>query len=237
MDADQIISHLQRLGDPAKAAHAQRFFKTAPGEYGEGDRFLGIRMPVLRSQIPDCRGLPLAEIECLLHSSYHEVRMFALLVLVWQFERANAALQTKIHRLYLSNTQFINNWDLVDTSAPQIVGGYLLRRSRKLLYRLAGSDSLWERRISVLACFSFIRAGQFEDLLALSERLLHDPHELIHKAVGWMLREVGKRDSKTAERFLIQHYPSMPRVMLRYAIEQMPEPKRQAFLKGTAGHS
>ncbi len=194
-------------------------------------------MPVLRSLIPDSCDMSLVEIQSLLHSPYHEVRIFTLLVLVWQFERAKPALQTEIYRLYLRNTRYINNWDLVDCSAPQIVGGYLLQRSRKPLYRLAGSNSLWERRISVLACFSFIRAGQFEDLLALSERLLHDPHELIHKAVGWMLREVGKRDREIAERFLLQHYRSMPRVMLRYAIERMPEPKRQAFLKGTAGHS
>ncbi|MET0026546.1 MAG: DNA alkylation repair protein [Candidatus Thiodiazotropha sp.] len=232
MDANKVITTLERLADPVIAAHSQRFFKTAPGEYAEGDRFLGIRVPQIRAQVRLCRDLPLADIEALLHSPFHEARLLALLILVWRFERAKPELRTKIYHLYLNNTGCINNWDLVDSSAPQIVGGHLLDRNRKPLYRLARSSSLWERRISVLACFSFIRAGQYEDILALSEQLLGDPHELIHKALGWMLREVGKRDPEKAGQFLRQHCRSMPRVMLRYAIERLPEAQRQAYLKG-----
>ncbi len=232
MNSDKVISALERMADPAIAAHSQRYFKTAPGEYAEGDRFLGIRMPLIRAQLRQFRDLSLTEVETVLHSPYHEARLFALLILVWQFGRAKPEFRTSIYHLYLNNTGFINNWDLVDSSAPQIVGGYLQDRSRKPLYRLARSSSLWERRISVLACFSFIRAGQFTDILALSELLLGDPHELIHKALGWMLREVGKRDPEIARAFLTRFYRSMPRVMLRYAIERLPEVERQAYLKG-----
>ncbi|MET0065221.1 MAG: DNA alkylation repair protein [Candidatus Thiodiazotropha sp.] len=232
MDADKVITTLERLADPTIAAHSQRFFKTAPGEYAEGDQFLGIRVPQIRAQVRLFRELNPRDIEAVLHSPIHEARLLALLILVWRFERAKPKLRTDIYHLYLNNTGFINNWDLVDSSAPQIVGGYLFERSRKPLYNLARSKSLWERRISVLACFSFIRAGQYDDILALSEQLLTDSHELIHKAVGWMLREVGKRDPESAGQFLRRHCRSMPRVMLRYAIERLPEAQRQAYLKG-----
>lgn len=227
-----IQQRLEALGDAEKAAHAQRFFKTGPGQYGEGDLFRGIRVPVLRKLAKEYRALPLAETIRLLQSSMHEDRLLALLILVYAFTKGDAATRRAIYDQYLSHTAWINNWDLVDSSASQIVGAFLVDRSRAPLYRLARSSSLWERRIAIIATFHFIKHSQFEDTLALAEILLGDSEDLIHKAVGWMLREVGKRHLDAEEGFLNQHYRTMPRTMLRYAIERFPEPKRQGYLKG-----
>ncbi len=231
VSAVQIENSLKALGNADHAADAQRFFKTGVGEYGEGDQFLGIRVPVLRQQVKQYRGLPLEEALLLLHSPLHEVRLFALLLLVEQFQRGTAQHQADIHALYLANTQYINNWDLVDTSAPYIMGIYLHGRDKQVLYTLAVSSSLWERRIAMIATFFFIRQHQFGDALAIAKLLLADREDLIHKAVGWMLREIGKRDRAVETTFLQAHYRIMPRTMLRYAIEHFSPEERQRYLQ------
>ena len=232
-DAQAAQQRLRSLADPAVAAGSARFFKTGPGEYGEGDIFIGVKSPTLKTVAKEFKTLPLAEVECLLHSDIHEDRTLALVILVGQFTKADDATRKRIYDIYLANTCHINNWDLVDISAPQIVGGYLEDRSRKPLDRLAKSASIWERRIAVVATHWFIRHGDFADTLRIAEKLLTDGEDLIHKAVGWMLREVGKREAAVAEAFLKAHYRRMPRTMLRYAIERFPEARRQAYLKGT----
>ena len=232
MTAQEISKRLHALADPVIAAHAQRYFKTGKGEYGEGDRFLGIRVPALRVQVGQCGVVALEEIQKLLKSAFHEERLLALLLLVHRFGKGDAAEQTAIYRLYLDHTQHINNWDLVDSSAHKIVGRYLESRDRKILYRLARSASLWERRIAIIATFHFIGNNQFGDTLKLAEMLLNDEADLIHKAVGWALREIGKRDIVAEQTFLQAHYRDMPRTMLRYAIEKFPEPLRKKYLEG-----
>jgi 3-methyladenine DNA glycosylase AlkD len=230
MTAKALQARLRALGNPQDAAFLAGFFKTGPGQYGEGDAFLGVRVPVIRKVAKDFRGLPLAEVECLLHSPLHEERLAALVILVMQAAKADAKTGKQIYDLYLANTKFINNWDLVDLSAPQIVGAYLADKSRKPLYRLARSSWLWDRRISILATLAFIRSGEFDDALAIAEMLLADREDLMHKAVGWMLREVGKRDVAVLEGFLGQHCRIMPRTMLRYAVERFSETKRRAYM-------
>lgn len=222
---------LRSFGDPEVAAILARFFKTGPGQYGEGDRFIGVKVPTIRKVAKEFKDLPLGEVECLLHSEIHEERLLALVILILQFEKGDDATRKSIYDLYLANTRHINNWDLVDLSAPQIVGGYLENRSRKPLARLAKSESLWERRIAVVATHWFIRHGDYADTLRIAEKLLGDKEDLIHKAVGWMLREIGKRDVTVLEEFLERHCGVMPRTMLRYAIEQFPEKKRLGYLK------
>lgn len=226
-----VLEALKSFADKERAEHALRYFKCGPGEYGEGDRFLGIKVPEVRKLAKRFAALPLPEVEALFHSEYHEARLLALFILVKRFEKGDDVLRKTIYKLYLANTAYINNWDLVDSSAPQIVGGYLYGRERTVLFDLAGSDSLWERRIAMMATFFFIRQGEFADALAIAERLLHDTHDLIHKAVGWMLREIGNIDREVEERFLKEHYKTMPRTMLRYAIEKFPEDRRQKYLK------
>jgi len=227
-----ILKNLEALSNPGAALFAGRFFKTGPGEYGEGDLFRGIRVPVLRKFSHSLDDTPLAEVVRLLSSAYHEDRLLALLMLMRRFSQGEEAMREQIYTLYLANTRFINNWDLVDVSAEHIVGSFLLHRPRKPLYQLAGSEALWERRIAITATFHFIRRGEFNDTLTLAEKLLQDTQELIHKASGWMLREVGKRNQALLEDFLLQHYRRMPRVMLRYAIERFPEERRLDYLKG-----
>ncbi|MHB9074546.1 MAG: DNA alkylation repair protein [Desulfobaccales bacterium] len=229
----EIQGELARLGDARQAAILQRFFKTGPGEYGEGDRFRGIRVPVLRKLARKYRQLPLIEALDLLRSAFHEDRLLALFVLMDQYYQGEDAVRSNIHNLYLENTAFVNNWDLVDASAPHLVGHYLRDRDKSILSRLAASPVLWERRIAIMATFAFIKEGNFDETLRIARLLLGDPEDLIHKAVGWMLREVGKREMTLAETFLRAHYRKMPRTMLRYAIERFPETKRQAYLKGT----
>jgi 3-methyladenine DNA glycosylase AlkD len=224
---------LRSLADPKAAAILARFFKTGPGQYGEGDQFIGVKVPVTRKVAKEFRSLPINEVECLLHSEIHEERLLALVILVGQFEKGDDATRKRIYNLYLANTRHINNWDLVDLSAPQIVGGYLETRNRKPLDRQAKSASLWERRISILATYWFIRHGDFTDTIRIAEKLLGDKEDLIHKAVGWMLREVGKRDVAVLEEFLDEQCRVMPRTMLRYAIERFSEEKRRKYMDGT----
>lgn len=231
-DAQAAQQRLRSLGCPTQAAILARFFKTGPGQYGEGDRFIGVKVPPTRRVAREFKSLPLAEVECLLHSEIHEERLLALVILVGNFEKGDDAIRKRIYDRYLANTKHINNWDLVDLSAPQIVGGFLESRSRRPLDRLVKSASLWERRISIVATHWFIRHGDFADTLRIAERLVTDSEDLIHKAVGWMLREVGKRDVAVLEEFLGERCRVMPRTMLRYAIERFPEEKRQAYLKG-----
>lgn len=230
MTARELSESLQALGDPGIAEHSQRFFKTGPGEYGEGDIFIGIRMPVVRKQAARFRHLPLSELASVLASPLHEERLCALIILTLQFERADKAGQRDIYDFYLGNTRHINNWDLVDCSAHKIVGPWLLNRPRVILYELADSDSLWERRIAMMSTYRFIRHGQLQDTLDLAEALLFDEEDLIHKVSGWMLREVGKQDLDTLTGFLNRNTPKMPRTMLRYAIEKLPPDMRQDYL-------
>ncbi len=232
MDAETVRAHLRELADPAIARQSQRFFKTGPGEYGEGDRFLGIRVPVLRKVAKRLAGLPVQEVLKLLRSPLHEERLLALFILIDRFRRGTPEEKEAVYRLYLQHTQFINNWDLVDTSAEHIVGAFLWEHDRKPLYELAKSQDLWERRIAIMATFYFIKQNDFGDALRISGLLLNDREDLIHKAVGWMLREIGKRAIEEEESFLRRHYRQMPRTMLRYAIEKFPEEKRQRYLRG-----
>jgi 3-methyladenine DNA glycosylase AlkD len=229
--AKETASALKKLGNPSIAEHSKNFFKALPGGYGEGDEFLGIRVPNIRKVALRFKELPLGETEQLLHSKYHEGRLCALIILVNQAKGANEKELEQIFDLYLNNTTYINNWDLVDTSAEHIVGAYLTEKNRSILYELAISNDLWERRIAIMSTFHFIKNNDFTDTLGIAEILLTDKHDLIHKAVGWMLREVGKRDIIVEEEFLTKHVTDMPRTMLRYAIEKFPEPKRQLFLK------
>jgi 3-methyladenine DNA glycosylase AlkD len=232
----QIIKKLQALGDRDIALHSQRFFKTGKGQYGEGDRFLGIRVPAIRKCAREYRTISLEDILALLKSPFHEVRLLALLILVARFSAANqssSADQQAVYRSYLGHTKYINNWDLVDCSAEHIVGAHLFSRDRQPIYRLARSKSMWERRIGIVSTFHFIKRQDFSDTLAVVELLLHDKEDLIHKAAGWMLREVGKRDPSAERSFLAKHYRQMPRTMLRYAIEKFAEGERQAYLYGT----
>jgi len=228
----QIMAELQSLGDPERAKHSQRFFKTGPGEYGAGDVFLGIRVPVQRAVARRYRKVTLTEILELLQSPYHEARLTALFLLVDLYKRGAVDLKTAIYQAYSGNVSRINNWDLVDSSAPHIVGHFLFDKSREPLLVLARSTDLWQRRIAIIATQYFIRHYEFEATLQLAEILLHDPEDLIHKAVGWMLREVANRSQPRAEEFLRLHYQEMPRTMLRYAIEKFQENLRQAYLKG-----
>lgn len=229
-----IKKELGELASLKQAQILQGFFKTGPGEYGEEDIFLGIKVPVQRQVVEKYyKDFSLSEITKLLRTKVHEYRLVALLILVAKFNAKNIsqADRKKIYDFYLKNTTFINNWDLVDLSTPNIVGVYLLDKPRRILYKLAKSKALWERRIAVLATFTFIRNNDFKDTLRLSKLLLSDKHDLIHKAVGWMLREVGKRDQKILENFLNIHYQTMPRTMLRYAIERFEEKKRKYYMK------
>jgi len=230
----QIMKKLREWSDSAIAAHSHRFFKTGKGEYGEGDRFLGIRVPTIRKCVREYRTISLEDTLKLLKSPFHEARLLALLILVAKYSSANMEIEKEaVYRAYLSHTRFINNWDLVDCSAEHIVGAHLFSRDRNLIYRLARSKDLWERRISIISTFHFIKKEDFPDTLAVAGLLLGDKEDLIHKAVGWMLREVGKRDRNVEERFLIKHYKEMPRTMLRYAIEKLPESEKLAYLHGT----
>jgi len=232
MTAQDLREKLQKLGNKEKAKVLQRFFKTGPGEYGEGDVFLGINVPQLRKLAREYHNIAITEVTQLLASSVHEERLLALLIFVYAYAKGDDAKKKKIYTAYLNHTTFVNNWDLVDSSAGHIVGAYLAGRNKGPLYRLANSKSLWERRISIIATFHFIKQNEFSETLALAKVLLADEEDLIHKAVGWMLREVGKRDLETEEEFLKEHYHKMPRTMLRYAIERFPESKRKRYLKG-----
>lgn len=238
MTAADARTKLHALASPDVASSSVRFFKTGPGQYGEGDTFIGVRVPTLRKLARECRDLPLTGIEDLLRSPIHEERLLALLVLVQGIGKGDDAHRTAVYDFYLGNTRHVNNWDLVDSSAPAIVGGYLRDKPRTPLVGLARSASLWERRIAVVATQHFIRLDDFADTLAISRLLLTDGEDLIHKAAGWMLREVGDRDEATLARFLDEHGDGMPRTMLRYAIEHLPPGRRRGYLeRGRAGKS
>lgn len=227
-----IQKELRQLSNKEIAEHSQRFFKTGKGQYGQGDIFLGIRVPVLRKTAKKYQGISIDESALLLKSKFHEERLLSLLMLVAIFKKANSKDRKAVYTLYLDNTKLINNWDLVDSSAEHIVGAYLRVADKKPIYQLAKSRILWERRISIMSTFHFIKYNEFVDSLRISKILLHDKEDLIHKAVGWMLREIGKRDIEVEEKFLRKYYKQMPRTMLRYSIEKFPEAKRQRYLKG-----
>jgi 3-methyladenine DNA glycosylase AlkD len=235
MENQNIIqAELRRIANPEKAKVLQKFFKTGKGEYAEGDIFLGISVPESRKIAKKYRAISFEEIKLLLQSKIHEARLIALLILVDNFKKSKKVPfeQRKIFEFYLANTKHINNWDLVDLSAEKIVGEFVFKDGNNLLRFLANSQNLWERRIAIISTFAFLKKRKFGETLAISEMLLKDEHDLIHKAVGWMLREVGKRDIDVLEIFLKSHYKEMPRTMLRYAIEKFPEEKRQMYLKG-----
>ena len=227
---NQIKKDLQKLANPKKAQILQRFFKTGKGEYGEGDIFLGITVPKQREIVRKYKDAPLSVIAKLIASKIHEHRLVGVLMLVEQFKSADNKMQKKIFDFYLKNAKQINNWDLVDLSAPYL-GKFLLDKDTRILSKLAKSKNLWERRISIMFTYAFIRENKFNETLKIAELLVCDEHDLIHKAVGWMLREVGKRDLESEEHFLKKHYKNMPRTMLRYAIEKFEERKRKKYLK------
>jgi 3-methyladenine DNA glycosylase AlkD len=232
MTLQMIKKRLEQIANKEKAEVLQRFFKTGPGEYGEGDVFIGVKVPDLRKIAKDFRDIVTKDVIVLLESAVHEERLLALLILVGKYAKGDETAKKEIYKLYLDKTKFINNWDLVDVTAHHIVGDYLMNKNKDPLYGLARSEDLWERRIAIMATFYFIRNERYVDTLKIAKTLLNDKEDLIHKAVGWMLREIGKRDMISEEIFLKQHYKEMPRTMLRYAIEKFPEYKRQKYLKG-----
>jgi len=232
MNLSEIRKKIQKHKNPTQAINLQRFFKTGKGEYGEGDIFYGIKVPVQRTIAKQFKDLSLDAVKSLILSKVHEERLIAAFILVDQFNRGDEKKKKNILNFYLKNRKGINNWDLVDLSAPKIIGAYLIDKEKDLLYKFARSKDLWEKRIAIISTQTFIRKYSFEDTLKISKILLNDKHDLIHKAVGWMLREVGNRDLQTEEEFLKKHYKLMPRTMLRYAIEKFPELKRKAYLKG-----
>ncbi len=219
------------MANPKQAKILQRFFKTGKGEYGFGDVFLGIKVPVQRKAAKRYYDLPLGQVIEILRSKIHEHRLSALFILVHKYQKGDEHTKKRIFELYLWNLKFVNNWDLVDLSAPNIVGGYLLNRNRKILFKLVKSRNLWSRRVAILATYTFIRQNDFKDTLRLGKILLSDNHDLIHKAVGWMLREVGNRNSRLLKEFLRQNSRQMPRTALRYAIEKFDKKTRQKFLR------
>lgn len=229
-----VQGELRKLADKKRAKLLQGYFKTGKGEYAQGDIFIGLTGPQVRAIAKKYRNLPLRDVEKLLHNKIHEFRLTALFILYDQFRKTGGASKKIIFEFYLANTKWINNWDLVDLSAKYIVGGYLMEKSgeRNILYRLAKSKSIWERRIAVLGTFLFIDRKNFRESFKIAEILLHDKHDLMHKAVGWMLREIGKRDEKALVDYLSTRYKTMPRTMLRYAIEKFDEKRRTQYLHG-----
>lgn len=233
MKLQEIRRELSEFASPEKAAGMQRFFKTGPGQYGEGDTFIGVTVPQLRALAKRATGsLTQRSLLALLRSRCHEERLLGLLVLVQRFQRGDREERRRVFDTYCANLPYVNNWDLVDLTAPYIVGPYLYERERDALDAWSRSADLWERRVSMVATFYFIRQNDFGDTLRIADTLLQDDHDLIHKAVGWMLREVGNRDRAVLGRFLKTRYATMPRTMLRYAIERFPEDLRQRYLKG-----
>jgi 3-methyladenine DNA glycosylase AlkD len=230
---DEVRDALRAYADPEKAKFLKRFFKTGPGEYAEGDLLIGVTVPQTRSVAKKYKNLALSDQVKLLRSKIHEERLLALILMVATYVRGDEKTQKKIYETYLANLKHVNNWDLVDTSAPFIVGHYLFLRDTRVLDRLAKSKVLWERRVAILSTLYFIRQSNFEPTLRIAEKLLQDPEDLIHKAVGWMLREMGKKDLRPLKEFLATKCSKMPRTMLRYAIEKFPEKQRKAYLKGS----
>lgn len=231
--AADMRAAIREHANPEIAEHSTRFFKSGKGEYGEGDRFHGVRVPVVRSLVQNFRDAQLRSVVSLLKSPWHEERLFAVLLMAEQYKRGNSDKKQAVFDGYIENRAFVNNWDIVDSSAHKIVGPHLQPGSRDLLYDLAVAESLWDRRIAMMSTYHYIRQDDFDDTLKLARILRDDEQDLIHKIVGWMLREVGNRDRAAEEKFLKRHYRKMPRTMLRYAIEKFPEPRRKAYLNGT----
>jgi 3-methyladenine DNA glycosylase AlkD len=227
----QLITELENIGDPDRRKNLQRYFKTGKGEYGEGDIFLGLTVGDQRKIARKYRHLSLEDVTELLQNKIHEHRLVALLILVDKFGRGDQSKRKEIVELYLNNTKWINNWDLVDLSAHKILGEYYLDKPKNVLYELAESDNLWEKRISIISTFTFIRNESYKESLKIAEMLVNDDHDLIHKGVGWMLREIGKRDQAIEEEFLMKHHKTMPRTMLRYSIEKFEKEKKQFYMK------
>ena len=228
-----VFAELQNLSNDKIAEHSQRFFKTGRGQYGEGDIFLGIRVPVLRGISKKYQKIELNDLDNLLTSKYHEARLIALYILVLKFKKSKVEEDKKnIVEFYLKHTKYINNWDLVDSSAHYILGPYLMEKDKSILYQFAHSEDLWEKRIGMMSTFHFIKNKQYNDALKIAEILVNDDHDLIHKAVGWMLREIGNRNKSVEEAFLLKYYKTMPRTMLRYAIEKFPADERKEYLEG-----
>ncbi|WP_279187208.1 DNA alkylation repair protein [Prevotella melaninogenica] len=224
-----ITNELQALSDAEKREIFPKFFKAGKGEYGEGDRFLGVTVPNIRAIAKLHKDISIEEIRGLIQSEWHEVRLCALIIMVEKSKKKDEALRKELFNLYLSQTERINNWDLVDLSCRFIIGEYLLDKSRDILYQLAQSPLLWDNRIAIVSTYAFIRKGQLEDTYALSDLMMQHPHDLMHKAIGWMLREAGKRDSERLYDYVMSHRADMPRTMLRYAIEKF-SPKERAIL-------
>ena len=228
-----LQTEFRKCGNVGYANHSQRYFKTGLGEYGYGDIFLGIRMPVIRRFAKENLDIPLVDIKKLIRSEFHEERLLGLLILVYKYDKSKSEWEKKkYYQIYIKSFKNINNWDLVDVTCPHIIGQHLFDKDRSILYEWANSNHLWTRRISIVTNLWFIRRGHLEDVFDISKILLNDEHDLIHKAVGWMLREAGKKDMKKTEAFMKKYYSNMPRTMLRYAIERYPETKRQKYLKG-----
>ena len=228
---ENITNELQTLGSTEKAAHLSRFFKTGKGQYGENDRFLGVTVPETRRVAKAHAGVDMADLQQLIQSEWHEVRLCALFILKIQFNKGDEQTRTELVDFYLSNTQHINNWDLVDLTAWETIGTYLLDKPRNLLYRLAESPLLWDNRIAMVSTYAFIRQGQLDDTFALAEKMMGHKHDLMHKAIGWMLREAGKRDEKRLIDFVENHRLVMPRTMLRYAIEKLSASQRKHLMR------
>ncbi|MCX6793294.1 MAG: DNA alkylation repair protein [Candidatus Falkowbacteria bacterium] len=231
IQAKDVITEAKKKANKEKTAILGRFFKTGPGQYGAGDVFWGLTVPQSRTIAKKYSDLSLIEIKKLLESPVHEIRLIALLILVEQFTKGDVLKQRAITNFYLKNTKYINNWDLVDLSASKILGSWLIDKDTAILYKLIKSDNLWERRIAIVATYAFIKADSFKHTLSLAEKLLNDKHDLMHKAAGWMLREMGKRSINDLKVFLKNYTRRMPRTMLRYAIEKFPEIERQKYLK------
>jgi 3-methyladenine DNA glycosylase AlkD len=229
---NELKKTIRKNADKKHAKTMQWFFKTGKGEYGEGDKFLGLKVPLQRKIAKKFIDMKLSDLKQLLQSKIHEDRLISLLILVEQYQNADEKQKEKVYKFYLQNRKHINNWDLVDLSAPKIVGEHLINRDKEILYKYARSKNLWEKRIAILSTYTFIKNNNLITTLELSDILLYDGQDLIHKAVGWMLREVGKMDMKTLEDYLKLRYNKMPRTMLRYAIEKFPEQERKKYLKG-----
>jgi 3-methyladenine DNA glycosylase AlkD len=229
----EIIESLKTLANPEKAIFLPKFFKTGPGQYGEGDKFLGVIVPEQRQVAKhNWKIVNMEDLEMLIQNPFHEVRLTAIFMLVEKYQKSKTQSDKELYvEFYLKQRTFVNNWDLVDSSAHLILGDYLFDKDRSILYDLAKSGILWDQRIAIMSTFYFIRKKDFSDTLKISEILLHHPHDLIHKAVGWMIREVGNRDFETANQFLLKHYQSMPRTMLRYAIEKFDVYTKAFFMK------
>ena len=232
MSLKSLRAILKKQANPEQAKVYLRFFKTGKGEYGESDEFLGIKVPVSRKIAKEFKDLALPEIQELLYSKMHEERLIALFILTEQYSKGDEEKKKVIYDFYLKNLKRVNNWDLVDLSAEKIIGAYLLEKDKQILFKFTRSKNLWKRRIAIMSTFHFIKNGLYDTTFEIADVLLKDEHDLIHKAVGWMLREIGNRDVKIEEAFLKKQYKNMPRTMLRYAIEKFPEKKRQAYLKG-----